>query len=83
MAGFEITPWDVTGKVDYDKLVSEFGISKLNDKILDRVKKITGELHPMLRRGIFFAHRDFEWILNEYEKGNKFFHIHSRAFQMF
>ncbi|MBS3077673.1 tryptophan--tRNA ligase [Candidatus Pacearchaeota archaeon] len=73
MAGFEITPWDVTGKVDYDKLVSEFGISKLNDKILDRVKKITGELHPMLRRGIFFAHRDFEWILNEYEKGNKFF----------
>jgi len=27
----------------------------------------------MLRRGIFFAHRDFNWIMDEYDKGNKFF----------
>jgi tryptophanyl-tRNA synthetase len=27
----------------------------------------------MLRRKIFFSHRDFDWILQEYEKGNKFF----------
>jgi tryptophanyl-tRNA synthetase len=73
MAEFEVNPWKVSGKVDYDKLVTDFGISKLNEKLLNRVEKITGELHPMLRRGVFFAHRDFEWLLNEYEKGNKFF----------
>ena len=27
----------------------------------------------MLRRNIFFAHRDLKWLLDEYEKGNKFF----------
>jgi len=27
----------------------------------------------MLRRGIFFAHRDLDWLLNQYENGNKFF----------
>jgi len=30
-------------------------------------------LHFMLRRGVFFAHRDMNWLLDEYEKGNKFF----------
>ena len=26
-----------------------------------------------MKRGIFFAHRDLKWCLDEYEKGNKFF----------
>ena len=33
----------------------------------------------MLRRGIFFAHRDLNWLLDEYEKGNKFFLYTGRA----
>ncbi|MFH1290797.1 MAG: tryptophan--tRNA ligase [Nanoarchaeota archaeon] len=70
---FSVDPWEVKGEVDYGKLVKDFGISKLNDKLLERIKKHTKELHPMLRRGVFFAHRDFDWILDEYEKGNKFF----------
>ncbi len=73
MEEFEVNPWDVKGVVDYEKLVKDFGISRLDEKVLKRIEKITGELHPMLRRGVFFAHRDFEWLLNEYEKGNKFF----------
>ncbi|MBS3098911.1 tryptophan--tRNA ligase [Candidatus Pacearchaeota archaeon] len=70
---FSVTPWDVKGEVDYERLVKEFGISKIDGKLLNRIKKHTKELHPMLRRGIFFAHRDLNWILDEYEKGNKFF----------
>jgi tryptophanyl-tRNA synthetase len=70
---FSVTPWDVKGEVDYSKLVREFGVSKLDDKVLSRIKKHTGELHHMLKRGIFFAHRDMNWLLDEYEKGNKFF----------
>ncbi|MEM3067366.1 MAG: tryptophan--tRNA ligase [Thermoplasmata archaeon] len=69
----KITPWEVSGSVDYDILIKEFGISKINNQLLERIKKNTGELHPMLKRKIFFAHRDLNWLLDEYEKGNKFF----------
>jgi len=68
-----ITPWEVKGKIDYDKLIKEFGTKHITEDLLNRIKKHTKELHYMLRRKIFFSHRDLEWILDEYEKGNKFF----------
>ncbi len=70
---FRVTPWEVSGNLDYGRLIKEFGISKINDALLNRIKKHTKELHFMLRRRIFFAHRDMGWLLDEYEKGNKFF----------
>ncbi|MEM2874314.1 MAG: tryptophan--tRNA ligase, partial [Candidatus Nanoarchaeia archaeon] len=70
---FKVTPWEVTGKVDYNKLIKQFGTEPLTDEILNRIKKHTKELHFMLRRKIFFSHRDLNWLLDEYEKGNKFF----------
>lgn len=69
---FKVTPWEVEGEVDYDKLISEFGTSPLTQDILARFEKLTGELHPFLRRKIFFSHRDFDWILDMYEKGVPF-----------
>jgi tryptophanyl-tRNA synthetase len=69
----KVTPWEVKGEVDYSKLVKQFGVSKLDEKILKRIEKHTGELHLFLRRKVFFAHRDLDWLLDEYEKGNKFF----------
>ena len=72
-----VTPWDVSGNVDYDQLVRDFGVKKITDKQKERIRKIAEskgfELHHMLRRNIFFAHRDLDFILDEYEKGNKFF----------
>ncbi|MDO8623699.1 MAG: tryptophan--tRNA ligase [archaeon] len=68
-----ITPWEVSGNIDYNKLIKEFGVSKIDEKLLERIKKHTKEVHFMLRRGIFFSHRDMNWLLDEYEKGNKFF----------
>ena len=76
---FKVTPYEVTGKVDYDKLIREFGVEKINDKLLERIKKHTKEIHFMLRRKVFFAHRDLNWIIDEYEKGNKFFLYTGRA----
>ena len=71
---FTVTPWDVKGKVDYAKLIEQFGTEPITDSLLERIKKHTGnELHFMLRRGIFFTHRDMNWILDEYEKGNPFY----------
>jgi tryptophanyl-tRNA synthetase len=71
--GFVVTPWEVKGKIDYDKLIKQFGISPIDENLLARIKKHTKELHFMLRRKIFFAHRDLNWLLDEYEKGNEFY----------
>jgi len=70
---FIVTPWEVKGKVDYDKLIKKFGTRPIKEDLLKRMEKITGRLHFMLRRGIFFSHRDMDWILDNYEKGEKFF----------
>ena len=76
---FRVTPWEVSGKIDYGKLIKQFGVSKLDEKLLKRIEKHTGELHLFLRRKVFFAHRDLNWLLDEYEKGNKFFLYTGRA----
>ena len=70
---FVVTPWHVEGDIDYDKLIKQFGTEKISTELLDRIKRITGEDNFMLRRGIFFSHREMVRILDEYEKGNKFF----------
>ncbi len=73
MPDFIVTPWEVSGEVDYDLLIKEFGIEPINEKLMSNLKEITKEIHPYLRRRIFFAHRDFQWILQEYKKGNPFY----------
>lgn len=77
-----VTPYEVKGVLteeEYTRLMKEFGIRALNNELLERIKKHTKELHFMLRRGVFFAHRDLDWLLDEYEKGNKFFLYTGRA----
>ncbi len=70
---FTVTPWSVEGDIDYDKLIQKFGTEKISDDLQTRVEKITGDIHPMLKLGYFFSHRDFDKILTEYEKGNRFY----------
>ncbi|MBT4376530.1 tryptophan--tRNA ligase [archaeon] len=68
-----VNPYEVEGKVDYAKLIKEFGIRELTPEALDYMKEMTGDLHQFLRRGIFFAYRDLKKILDDHKKGNKFF----------
>ncbi|MFH1072548.1 MAG: tryptophan--tRNA ligase [Nanoarchaeota archaeon] len=70
---FTVTPWEVTGTVDYHRLIKDFGLEEISPVLLERIKKHTGVLHPFLRRKIFFAHRDMNWLLDKYEAGEKFF----------
>ena len=70
---FIVTPWEVSGEIDYEKLIKEFGTQKLDEHLLKRLEKQTGPLHHLLRRHIFFSHRDLDWFLTEFEKGNKGF----------
>ena len=69
---FLVTPWEVEGNVDYNKLTALFGTQPIDDAILARFKRLTGSIPPMLRRQVFFSHRDFNWILDRYEAGEKF-----------
>jgi len=70
---FIVTPWHVEGDIDYDKLIKKFGTQKITPELLEKIKKMTNEDHFMLRRGIFFSHREMNRILEDYEKGNEFF----------
>ncbi len=70
---FTVTPWEVKGKIDYNKLMQQFGTKELDDSLLSRIKNHTKDLHYMLSRKIFFSHRDLDFILNKYEHGEKFF----------
>jgi tryptophanyl-tRNA synthetase len=60
----KVTPWEVKGNIDYDKLIKEFGVSPISTKIKKRLEK----LHPLLRRDIYFSHRDFDKWLDNYDK---------------
>ena len=70
---FIVTPWHVEGDIDYDKLIKQFGTQKISIDLLSKLRKITEEDHFMLRRGVFFSHRDLNLILENYEKGKDFF----------
>lgn len=62
-----ITPWEVSGNINYDKLIKEFGTASISDKILKKL----GDCHPLIRRGLYFSHRDFDKWLEAYESGKK------------
>jgi len=71
-ADFKVTPWEVSGEIDYDLLVEKFGTKRIDQQLLDRMAQY-GELHPLLKRGVVYSHRDMDWILDRYEAGEKFF----------
>ncbi|KAF8392042.1 hypothetical protein HHK36_022382 [Tetracentron sinense] len=73
-----VNPWEVSakdgGKIDYDKLIDKFGCQRLDQTLISRVQRLTSRApHVFLRRSVFFAHRDFNEILDSYERGDKFY----------
>lgn len=73
-----VNPWEVSTHsakgVDYDKLITRFGSTKIDDALIQRIEKATGKpVHHLLRRGIFFSQRDMEMILDVYEKKQPFY----------
>jgi tryptophanyl-tRNA synthetase len=75
MAEFTVTPWEVSGAIDYEKLTKQFGTSRIGSPLKERLISASGgdEPHHMLRREFFFSHRDLDLVLNDHEKGNGFF----------
>ncbi|MBU0456945.1 MAG: tryptophan--tRNA ligase [Nanoarchaeota archaeon] len=62
----KVTPWEVKGKVDYDKLIKKFGLQPLR-YLPEQFHK-----HLLFRRGIIFAHRDFKRIAEAIEQNKPF-----------
>lgn len=71
-----IDPFKVesVGAIDYEKLIVQFGCTKLDWALVERIEKLTGKKpHRFLRRDIFFSHRDLNKICDYYEQGKKFY----------
>ncbi|MCJ1447562.1 MAG: hypothetical protein MMC23_008073 [Stictis urceolatum] len=79
----DINPWSVEGgrtedgkivSIDYKAIAQKWNTQLIDDTLLERFEKVTGHKpHRWLRRGLFFSHRDFEKILDRYERGETFF----------
>lgn len=69
-----VTPWNVEGTIDYNRLVKDFGTEIITEELKMRFEKVTGKpLHPWIKRGIFFSHRGLEKILDVHENGECIF----------
>jgi tryptophanyl-tRNA synthetase len=70
---FKVGAYDVEGKVDYDAFARMAGLKTIDEALEERIAKHTGDVHFLIRRKMFYAHRDLDWLLDEYEKGNPFY----------
>jgi tryptophanyl-tRNA synthetase len=71
---FVVTPYEVKGKIDYDRLREEFGTQELTHQLLARIHHLAGgELNPLLTRGIYYSHRDLGPLLDGFANGKPFF----------
>ncbi len=74
---FVVTPWQTEGTIDYEKLIRRFGTERITDDLRSRLARLAGEDHYMVRRGVFFSHRDLNLILDRYERDGKGFFLYT------
>lgn len=62
----KVTPWEVSGEVDYKRLIKEFGI-----KPISKIPAVFNR-NVLFRRKVIFAHRDFDRVLDCVKNKKKF-----------
>lgn len=60
-----IDPWGSAQSTDYDRIIEQFGLSSMDNITMENPSR----LH---RRGIVFAHRDLDQVLDAQRKGDGF-----------
>ena len=70
---FTVTPWEVSGRVDYDRLIREFGTQAITGRLAERLERQLGDAAYLVRRRVFFSHRDLDLVLKDHETGRGFF----------
>jgi len=71
-----VTPWEVSGELEdriYIKLIEKFGTQAISQHVIEKFRKLTGEIHPLIKSQYFFSHRDLDWLLTKYEHGDPFY----------
>lgn len=61
-----VTPYDVSGRVDYERLLDQFGADTLES---ETIGLFPDPIHPLLRRGFYYAGRDVERLLERVSAG--------------
>ena len=62
---FTIDPWGSSQSTDYSRIIDKFGLSPMDGISIDSPSR----LH---RRGVVFAHRDLDMVLEAKRTGNPF-----------
>lgn len=74
---YKITPWEVEGEVNYKNLIKEFGVSELDNNLLNKIKELAEkkglELPILLKRKFYYSHRDLNLVINDYLNNKNIF----------
>ncbi len=83
MVETKVTPWDVEGVVDYDKLLRDFGVKYITDEQRDYLRELAKqkglEEHIFLKRELFFAQMDLDKVISAHKQGKPIFLYTGRA----
>src|SRR5437667_10027001 len=69
---FVVTPWEVTGEVDYERLIRDFGTQHIAGQLAKRLEGTLRDAAYLVRRQVFFSHRDLNFVLDDYDKLKSF-----------
>ena len=73
----KVTPFEAENVTDYPTLITQFGCSPLNteegQKMFERFAKLTGHEIPLGFKNFLISHREFDKILDTYEKKEPFY----------
>ena len=70
---FDVTPFDVEGQVDYDRLIDKFGTEDIDEELKQRFFDLADGENLYMKRDFVYSHRGFDKALDEYEDGEDFF----------
>lgn len=66
--GFTVTPYTVSGDIDYEKLLEQFGADRLTN---EQIARFPDPVHPLVRRRVFYAARDVDRFLSAATAGER------------
>jgi len=75
MNTFKVTPYSVSGKIDYDKLIKDFGLRLVDESLIDDFDFP----HKLLKMKYFFVHRDLDKIAQFYKEHGRFAIVSGRG----
>src|SRR5437879_13416601 len=70
---FFVTAWRVTGEIDDERLIRDFGTQSIAGPLAKRLEGILSDAAYLVRRQVFFSHRDLNVVLDDHDKGKGFF----------